>query len=627
MVAPQRNVERVVRGWAGGCAPLPIAARVVLLVLTLGLASAGRLEAQESLVPEVGPGAGPGAGVCPSGRISEVWIDNHSVFDLTDPNRSERLDWAFRLANRLHIPTREEVIRRELLFSEGDCYDPALLIETERTLRTSNFIAEVDIYGVQQPDSSYHVIVDTRDEWSTRVEPQTGPGTGIQLTGIALREDNLLGTGRQASLFYLRSYDARVYGASYLDPQLFGTRWQAGFSAGRTPIGSFFRETIEHPFVGESGRYAFRQRFEHHDRYFHYLTEQDGQLAEVLMPEQRRAFDLGAALRFGPRGRSTLLGAMIVGDWLSYPGEPRLADDALAASVQGDSLTHAIASRVDTERNVSFLALFGQRNVYFIRRRGLDTVRAVEDVRLGFELEMGLGRSIGALSSSEDLSANLSLFAAERLGERFVAGARMALEGKRNYDAPASEPEWDDVYGQLDLWTYWLFGPEARHSVVGTLAASGGWNPRVPFQLTLGGATGLRGHPFHLVPGARRAVLSLEGRSYLGWPLPELFDLGATVFLDVGRIWAGDVPYEIDSGLHANLGFGLRGAFPPGSRNTYRFDIAAPLSTGIRFSDLVFSVGVGQTIGRSARHDPELTRSSRRSRVTSLFTVRSDRVQ
>jgi hypothetical protein len=605
---------------------------VAMLLAGALLAPAAAPHAQEvgSTVPGVpaeANGAATAAG-CPIGVISEIWVDNHSVFDLTDPNRSEQFDWAFRLANRLHIPTREQVIRRELLFEAGGCYDPSLLRESERALRASSFIAAVDIYGVQQPDGSYHVIVDTRDEWSTRVEPQTGPGTGLQVTGVAIREDNLLGTGRQASAFYLRSYDTRIYGVSYLNPQLFATRWQAGVAVGRTPLGSFFRETIEYPFVGESGRRAFRHRFEHHDRYFHYLGEQDGQLVEVLMPEQRRQFDLGAAFRFGPRGRSTLLGVMVVGDWLRYPGTPRVVGDTLtAAAPLEDPRVQPIVSRVETERDVSILALFGQRNVYFVRLRGLDTVNGVEDVRLGAELELGLGHSIGAFSSQANLSTHLGLSAAGQLGSRAVAGMRLAAEGKRNYDAPAAESEWDDVYAQLDLWGYRQFGGNARHTLVGTLAGSGGWNPRVPFQLTLGGATGLRGHPFHVVPGAQRLVAALEARSYLGWPHPELFDLGTSVFVDFGRIWAGDAPHGVDSGVYGNLGLGLRAAFPPESRNTYRIDIAAPLQGGFRFSDLVFSVGVGHTLGRSLRHDPELVRSARRGLTTSFFGVRSDREQ
>ncbi len=569
--------------------------------------------------------AAPGRrGECPGGRISSIFIDNHSVFDLADTQRDQRFDWALRLANRLHIPTREQVIRRELVFEEGGCYDPELLRESERVLRTSDFIATVDIFGVRQPDGSYHVIVDTRDEWSTRVEVQTGPNTGLQPTGISLRETNLLGTAQQASVFYLRSREERVYGASYLNPQLFGTRWQVGAAAGKTPIGSLLRETVEYPFVGETGRRAARHHIEHHERFFRYLAMQDGSLVEVLVPERRRSFDLGGAIRFGERGRLTSLGALLAGEWVSYPAPPRLADPR-GETAAPDSLFDPILEHLDSVADVRAMVLVGQRNVYYVTRRALDTVNGTEDVRLGMEVEMGFGRSIIGLSSQDDLLLDLAVFGAGQIGDGLLVGTRALLEGKRDHHSPADKPEWRDVLAQLNVWTYWQPSAGSRHTLVGAVAASGGWSARVPFQLTLGSASGLRGRPFHLSTAAQRVVGSLEARSYLGGPLSHVFDLGSVAFVDVGRSWAGDAPFGVDSPVHANVGVGLRAAFPPGSRSTFRFDVAAPLGSGFRASELVVSLGLGQAIGRAAREDPELRRSSPRGRSTSMFSVRSDR--
>src|SRR5690606_41612297 len=72
---------------------------------------------------------------CPDGVISYIFIDNHSIFDTTDPTLNRRFAWAYNIANALHVRTRDEVIRRELLFRVGDCYDPMLLRESERLLR------------------------------------------------------------------------------------------------------------------------------------------------------------------------------------------------------------------------------------------------------------------------------------------------------------------------------------------------------------------------------------------------------------------------------------------------------------------------------------------------------------
>ncbi|MDQ3605508.1 MAG: BamA/TamA family outer membrane protein [Gemmatimonadota bacterium] len=574
---------------------------LVLLLLLLGLlpAAAGAQESEE----------------CRLGRISELFIDNRSVFDLSDPDQDDRFQWAFRLANRLHVPTREEVIRRELLFDVGDCLDPALMEESERILRRSAFIARVDIFAVRQPDGSNHVVVDTQDDWSTKVEVQMEQGTGMRPSGFRVGEDNLFGTGRRVSAFYLRSFEERVYGATYLDPQLFGTRWQAGAEAGRTQLGYLFSESLIYPFVGETGRWGVRQEVRHHDRYLEFLSEREEGLVGVLFPERRRGFDLGAAIRRGRPGRLTLLGAMLAGEWISYPGEARLSSDD---GTELDSLPSFPG--MDSVGSVRAMLLTGRRNVYYVRRRALDSVTGTEDVRLGLEVELGVGRSLAWLSTADDVSLDFGLFGAGEVMPGLLAGTQLRLEGKHEASALAEGDTWRDVFGQFDAWVYLRPSDESRHTWVAALAAAGGWNTRVPFQLTIGGATGLRGYPRHIFPGAQRAVISLEQRSYLGWPFPQLFDLGTVAFVDAGRTWAGDVPFGVDSPVRANVGLGLRGALPPGSPSTFRLDLAAPIQSSLRVSDLVLSLGFGHAIGRQVREDPQLRRSSRSGISTSLFT-------
>jgi hypothetical protein len=557
---------------------------------------------------------------CPQGRISSIFVDNHSVFDTSDPDLDDRIGWAYRLANRLHVPTREAVIRREILLAEGDCFDPEMLLESERVLRASSFLAKVDIYGIPQPDGTYHVVIDTRDDWSVRLEPQTNSRDGLQLTGVELRDDNLLGYGKRVSAFYLREWDEPTYGFSYATPQLLGSRWDGSLAAGKTPTGHLFSQSLSYPFIGESGRWAMRQQLHHSDQFFDYLAESDSGLVRILFPEQRRSFDLGGVIRFGRRGSLTLLGAALAGEWIAYPSHPRFAQKEMEQTLAGDSLLRVPFGR-DSVSSVRAMLLAGQRNVRYVRRRGFDTVRGTEDIRLGFEAEVGIGRSIAALSSHRDMALQLGLFGGAEIGTEITAGTQILLEGKRKSDEASERTAWNDVFAQMSGWAYWRPSPESRHTFIGALAAAGGWNTTVPFQLTLGGASALRGYPRQQDPGAQRVVVSLEQRSYWGWPYPHLFDLGTVAFVDVGRIWAGEVPYGIDSPVRANVGLGLRAALPPGSRNTFRLDLAVPIQSGLEAGDLVVSVGVGQVIGaRRVRTDPQVQRSSRRGIATSLFT-------
>jgi hypothetical protein len=273
---------------------------------------------------------------------------------------------------------------------------------------------------------------------------------------------------------------------------------------------------------------------------------------------------------------------------------------------------------LDTVSAVRLVFLAGQRNVGFVRRRALDAVRGEEDVELGMEAEAAIGRSIGPLSRDDDLHVAMGLTLSGELG-RVLWGARGTAEGKRDFSAPAGREEWANVFAQGDLWGYWRPSPDSRHTVVAAFSAVGGWRTTVPFQLTLGNRAGLRGLPAHAYPGERRLVGTLEHRAYLGWPFPRLFDLGSAAFVDVGKMWVGGDEFGLRSPVEASAGLGLRLAFPPGSRRTYRLDVAMPLSRGATVGDVVVTLGVGQAVGRAVRDDPQLRRSSRHPLAASLF--------
>jgi hypothetical protein len=122
----------------------------------------------------------------------------------------------------------------------------------------------------------------------------------------------------------------------------------------------------------------------------------------------------------------------------------------------------------------------------------------------------------------------------------------------------------------------------------------------------------VRGYHDERFPGGERLVFTAEDRIYLGWPFPDLFDLGATVFADIGRIWAGDVPFGADSGWRATVGGGLRIGFPAGSRSVVRVDLALPLGASVSLSDTVVRVSFGDLLGLSGGlSDPQLDRSRR----------------
>ncbi|HET7234302.1 MAG TPA: POTRA domain-containing protein, partial [Longimicrobium sp.] len=147
--------------------------RPALLAAALAACAPCVLRAQQPAPPGSAAAAAPADSTgCP--RIGNIFVDNNSVFVVGDPGLDRRFTGLYRLANRLHWRTRESVIRRELLFREGGCYRPFLLEDSERILRATGYLADADVFSVRQPNGTYDVIVETRDEWSTRIEAAAG---------------------------------------------------------------------------------------------------------------------------------------------------------------------------------------------------------------------------------------------------------------------------------------------------------------------------------------------------------------------------------------------------------------------------------------------------------------------
>ena len=585
--------------------------------------AATALAAAPALACAAPAGAQPGERACPNGVVAEIFIDNRSIFDVGSEDLDPRFNWAYRSANRMHVRTRESVIRRELLFREGECYQPALLEDSERILRSLSFIADADVFAVPQPDGSHHVVVETRDEWSMRVEPQwDSEEGGWRLSGVQLREDNLLGTGQHVSAYLKRQQGERVYGAAAGTRQLFGTLLDAEVGVARTPVGVSVVQRLAYPFRGENGRWAFRQQVEHLERNFViYVPAADGGLRRHYFEETRRSFDVGTVMRLGRPGRLTLLGVALAGERTKYPRDYLSVDGgggqpATQKLAPGEPIP--VVTGLDTISSVRLVFLAGQRNVWFERRRALDAVRGTEDVRLGVEAEVGLGRSLGAFSDDDDLLLDVGFALATAPGRRLLAGVSARGEARRDFGAEPGGFEWRNLFGQADAWAYWRPSDQSPHTFVAAARGVGGWRTMVPFQLTLGSRAGLRGFPTHAYPGERRVVATLEHRAYLGWPYPRLFDLGTAVFVDAGKMWAGDDVFGVTSPVEASVGVGLRAAFPPGSRRTYRVDVAVPVTGGVG-RDVVVTLGVGQAVGRARDDDGQLRRSSRRSLATSLF--------
>jgi hypothetical protein len=551
-----------------------------------GIAGRRRLPLLAVLLLVASPyGASAAPQDCETGRVSRVFIDNHSVFDPASIPDDRRIRWAYRAANRIHVRTRPSFISDELLLRSGDCYDPELARESARILREFRFIAWADAYSVPQEDGTRHLIVETRDEWTTKIAGDLRVEGGIELRGLSLVEENFMGRGISLGAFYLEQDERRDVGGLFELPRAGRTDWDIALSASRTRVGNAFSQALIRPFVGEVGTFALRQQAMVRRDLFTWLLPEGGPWSHLVAPIETGRLEMAGARRFGRPGRFLLLGAGVSREWVR-PGVTTEVEGVVAGAFDDrgpvpDSISARIESQLLRRDATRVSLLAGIRRVAFVERTGLDALAGVQDVPVGGELLLSVGPSVlGGAPVATGGETRRDLFTRADVFGGFASGSlvgqlQLAIEGRT-----VSGVGTRDLLGEGHAFLYRQLRSPLAHTIVLRASAQAAWRTDGPVQLTLGGPDGVRGYDEMAFPGARRFVTSVEARRVVRSPFPDLLDLGTTVFVDVGRMLPGDVPWGVDSEMQGTVGLGLRIGFPAGSAAVVRIDLAHPVGPG-----------------------------------------------
>jgi hypothetical protein len=519
------------------------------------------------------PGADAAVRVCTDGIISSIEVDSRSIYDPASTGIAP-LAWTYRTLNLLHVNTTEAFIRRELLFQEGDCYDPFLISESERLLDGYGFMYVEEM--IDEPDGSggHRVRVLTRDEWSTKVDVGVTYEGGINLERFQVTEENLLGQGVFGEYTFYKRRETRIQSFGARTPRFIG-RSDAGVSAGSSRAGYFFDQYWHYPFVGEAGRVGVRQGFRRATDYFAYSTDGDELFSQVLVPVRREQIEISGAYRFGEAGKSVILGTSLTWDEVTFPRGPEIIFDdfdvrqALPAPHPAE-LSRQLRSSAATRVSLHL----GTRRFRYVEYTGLDDLRHTDLVGLGFFAGATVGKSIGFFQHNGAQGAD-DVYTRGHVSFTLPLGRSLLSVGS-TAEARHVEAGWKDLLLDADLALHGRVAAFPSHTLFFRASGAGGWDTTLPFQLSLGGREGVRSLAEDRYPGGRMVRFVLEDRVALPWPSGTA-DLGLTLFSDLGRVWPGDAPYAYDSGWQSAVGFGLRIGLPRGTRHIYRTDIAFPV--------------------------------------------------
>lgn len=490
----------------------------------------------------------------------------------SQPPELERLEeWERRLARivgLLHTGTQPDVVRGYLRFRAGDRCSTLAVQESERLLRAQPFFADARIAAIPSGEDSVRVDVEIVEELRPNVGLRIERG---QITRLRLGSSNYEGEAVAVTLLYRKGMHYRDgFGFRITDYQPFGEPLILNLESIRDPLGDNWLVSLREPYYTDSHPHSWYVGAEHR-RTYHGFRRLDGPL--VAMEIDRTQWLAGTAWRIGRPGRSFYLGPVVAGERSIDRGGPVLITDTGVVAYDGPGVP-------DVNQSYSALrggALLGVHRIRHVVARGIDALTGPQDLRSGVEV-LGLAtRSMHARgNSSRDFLFGGVVYAGHADTNHLVA---VHAEGETRRDL-GPNGAWRGTVASARA--AWYHKPSATRTQVASAEFSGGWNTRLPMQVTLSEReAGLRGFEDASVGGERRLVGRIEQR-WIAAGGRSRFDMGVAAFVEGGRLWRGEAPFGETTSWQASAGVALLAAIPRGARHTWRFDVAIPLTNGGR---------------------------------------------
>ncbi len=500
-----------------------------------------------------------------------------NVVVITNPPYTDRLPPSLEFAREtmllLHQNTRDDVIRRYLLLEAGDICTEFARTESERILRVQPYIVDARVRAFEEDDGTVELEVETRDEFSLFAEAQVR-GVAPLIRGVMVGERNLMGRALSATLLWRHggAYNDAI-GAQIVDYQFLGRRTLANFAGVRTERGHNVLIDISRPYFTDLQRVAWRAGYGNTRDYQRLLRANDRGTGLAV---QQEFADIGGLIRVGPPGRLQLVGVSLSRERDRIGTRPLLIErDGFQPDSLGDDFVERYANAYREKDVVRANLLLGVRRLSFLRVEGFDALTGVQDMRLGVQGTVSIGRALPLPGIPDrDLFVRHSLYAGGGTPRSFGA-VETVTEARRGDQTPSASGAWDGVL--TSGHAAWYYKPWTNQLTLTQLDWSAGWNVRVPYQLSFADPNGgMLGYARSRLAGARRAVLRVEQR-WLPTPRTAVGDVGFAFFGELGKLWAGDVPYAATSPVRGTVGVGVLAAVPRRSRRLWRLDVGVPV--------------------------------------------------
>ena len=484
--------------------------------------------------------------------IGEIVIERENVFDTSNPKEN---NWLYRFANRVHIVTRDKVIRKQLLIANGDDYSKRLSDESERILRRNRYLHDADIVPTKYENGVVDLKVTTRDLWSLLPALSLSRSGGENKTRIGLVESNLLGRGQRIGLISDRNVDRHSKIFEFTDRHL-GRSWvSTSLTISDNSDGHFNRVSAVRPFYQLDARWTAGVRFSDSDRR-ETLYDLGNEAAEYQKEREYHSAFYGWSKGLqNERARRWTAGMVY--------------DENRFSEVPNGTLSPAIPS--DRKLVYPFLG-FEQIQDRFETTENREQIGQTEDFMMGRRIVASLGWSDTSLGADRD-----ALIYSALVSQSFGTMARNALQLSVSTSGRVESGEAVNARARV-IARYYRKQSDKSVSFA-SIRGTAGHALDLDNLVSLGGPSGLRGFPLRYQNGDSSFVATVEQRYFTDWYPFRLIRVGGAVFADAGRVW-GDSPVDEERlGWLADVGIGLRLALTRStSGKVIHIDVAFPLN-------------------------------------------------
>lgn len=483
--------------------------------------------------------------------IGQIRITPNNVFDLTIEAENNAL---YRLVNRLHIPTRSEVIARVLLFKSGERVSRRKIEETERLLRASRTRYDVEIKPIALNNGVVDIEVSTRDAWTLDVTGNFSRAGGENKTSFGVKERNLLGTGLSVGFARTSNVDRKGTELEISYPQAIDGWTRVDFERGSFNDGKRTSLIVDRPFYSLDTRFAARGAWGDNDR-----IDSIYNTGNVVSEYRHRlkSADVSVGLSSG-----------LIDGWTQRFRLGSLAQDNTYRAEPGRAAT--VPLPVSNDLRALFLR-YELLEDGFVKVKNYNLIERAEFLVVSFNAHLQLTKALASMGSSRS-----DFLYAASVSDGYVFSSNRILQAGASIERKIASTGLPMTQSSA---AFKYYAPQAARSLFfASLAVDRLRGGGVADQLLIGGSFGLRGYPSRYQAGDQRMLLAVEQRAFTDWYPFRLLRVGGAVFFDAGRAWGGPNQNTVNGGTLADVGVGLRVALDRAAfANVLHVDLAAPL--------------------------------------------------